>query len=97
ARAPARGATGCGFPAKRNSRGALRATVMEERLQKILSRAGLASRREAEKMIAQGRVRLNGQIVTEPGTRADAATDWIAVDGHKLKREPPERITVALH
>ena len=44
---------------------------MEERLQKILSRAGVSSRRAAEKMIAEGRISVNGAVVTEPGTKAD--------------------------
>jgi pseudouridine synthase len=56
-----------------------------ERLQKILSAAGVASRRAAEELIAQGRVSLNGRTVTEPGTKADAAKDEIRVDGRRVK------------
>ena len=52
-----------------------------ERLQKIIAHAGFASRREAETMIREGRVTLNGRVVTELGTRADAAKDHIKVDG----------------
>jgi 23S rRNA pseudouridine2605 synthase len=52
-----------------------------ERLQKVLANAGVASRRAAEEMIAAGRVRLNGQVVTEMGVRADRQKDKIEVDG----------------
>jgi len=52
-----------------------------ERLQKILSQAGIASRRHAEEMIAQGRVQVNGKVVTELGTKADPTRDHIRVDG----------------
>ena len=58
---------------------------MEERLQKILARAGVASRRAAEVAITQGRVSVNGQTVTELGTKADAARDDIRVDGARLQ------------
>ena len=56
-----------------------------ERLQKILAGAGVASRRKAEEMIAAGRVTLNGKVVTEQGTKADAERDEICVDGKRLK------------
>ena len=55
-----------------------------ERLQKILSKAGVASRRKAEEFIEQGRVQVNGKVVTELGTKADAARDHIRVDGKLL-------------
>ena len=55
-----------------------------ERLQKILSRAGIASRRHAEEMIVAGRVMVNGQVVTQLGSKADAARDHIRVDGKLL-------------
>jgi len=55
------------------------------RLQKILSQAGLASRRAAETLIAGGRVSVNGKTVLEMGTKADPATDDIRVDGRRLK------------
>lgn len=58
---------------------------MKERLQKILSAAGVASRRTAETLIAQGRVTVNGRTVTEPGTKADVAADDIRVDGRRVK------------
>lgn len=60
---------------------------MEERLQKIISRAGIASRRKAEEMIAAGRVTVDGTVVREPGAKADAASVRIAVDGKLLPRE----------
>ena len=62
---------------------------MEQRLQKILSQAGVASRRAAERLIADGRVTLNGKTVLEMGTKADAETDDIRVDGRRL--HAPER------
>ena len=55
-----------------------------ERLQKILAAAGIASRRRAEELIEQGRVHVNGQIVTTLGTKADAGRDHIRVDGKLL-------------
>jgi 23S rRNA pseudouridine2605 synthase len=58
---------------------------MPERLQKILSAAGVASRRLAEELIAQGRVAVNGETVTEPGTKADPETDEIKVDGRRIQ------------
>jgi 23S rRNA pseudouridine2605 synthase len=61
-----------------------------ERLQKILAQAGVASRRKAEEMIEQGRVQVNGKVVTVLGTKADAARDHIRVDGKLL--QGPERL-----
>jgi len=55
------------------------------RLQKILSSAGIASRRAAEDLIRQGRVSLNGQVVTELGAKADPARDELRVDGRRVK------------
>jgi 23S rRNA pseudouridine2605 synthase len=62
---------------------------MQERLQKILAHAGVASRRHAEEMIQSGRVTVNGHRVTELGSKADPDEDVIKVDGKKLRR--PER------
>jgi 23S rRNA pseudouridine2605 synthase len=59
------------------------------RLQKILSAAGVASRRTAETLIAQGRVSVNGTTVTELGTKADPDADDIRVDRRRVK--PPAR------
>lgn len=56
-----------------------------ERLQKILARAGLASRREAERWIVEGRITVNGAIVRKLGTQADPAKDSIKVDGKRVK------------
>ncbi len=58
------------------------------RLQKVIAAAGLASRRAAEDMIRDGRVEVNGQVVTELGTRVDPAHDWIKLDGSRI---PPQR------
>jgi len=56
-----------------------------ERLQKILAAAGVASRRKAEEIIIAGRVTVNGTLITELGTKADASLDTICVDGQRLK------------
>lgn len=56
-----------------------------ERLQKILSTAGVASRRASEKMILEGRVMVNGETVLELGTKADPEKDVIKVDGRRIK------------
>jgi len=61
-----------------------------DRLQKILAQAGIASRRKAEEIILEGRVVVNGQVVTELGTRADATKDHIRVDG-KLLHGPEQQ------
>ncbi len=55
------------------------------RLQKIIAEAGLASRRKAEELILEGRVEVNGAVVTELGTRADIEKDHIRVDGKLLQ------------
>jgi 23S rRNA pseudouridine2605 synthase len=57
----------------------------EQRLQKIISQAGFASRRAAEKLIAEGRVTINGETVREMGTKGDPARDDIRVDGRRIK------------
>src|SRR4030095_9405959 len=57
---------------------------MQERLQKILAHAGIASRRKAEEIITKGRVTVNGKVVTELGTRADPGSDAIRVDGKRI-------------
>lgn len=58
---------------------------MMERLQKILSRAGVASRRAAEELITQGRVSVNGVTVRELGAKADASADSIRVDDRRVR------------
>jgi len=82
-----------------------RAERREERLQKILASAGIASRRKAEEFILQGRVQVNGQIVTELGSKADPVHDHIRVDGkliytaeehrYYMLNKPKEYVTTA--
>ena len=62
-----------------------------ERLQKIIARAGFASRREAEAMIRDGRITVNGRIVTELGTKADPSSDHVKVDGKLITRPETHR------
>ncbi len=64
---------------------------MEERLQKVLAAAGVASRRAAETLIRAGRVRVNGQVVRELGIRADPTRDEITVDGQRIAWPPAYR------
>jgi len=61
----------------------------EERLQKLLAHAGIASRRKAEQLIVEGRVTVNGAVITELGTKADSERDHIKVDGRRI--HAPER------
>lgn len=68
----------------------------EERLQKVLSQAGVASRRQAEKIIQEGRVTVNGAVVTELGSKADLEKDHIKVDG-RLIHAPRRLVYIALH
>ena len=63
--------------------------MMQQRLQKVLAQAGIASRRAAEKLIAEGRVSVNRTTVREMGVKADPAVDDIRVDGRRLRA--PER------
>ena len=67
-----------------------------ERLQKILSTAGLGSRREAETWIQEGRVSVNGRTVRELGTRADPLHDTIRLDGVRVGR-PERRVALLLN
>ncbi|HUP63168.1 MAG TPA: pseudouridine synthase [Thermoanaerobaculia bacterium] len=62
-----------------------------ERLQKIIAHAGFASRREAETMIREGRVTVNGRVVTALGTKADPGRDHIKVDGKLITRAETHR------
>lgn len=68
---------------------------MEERLQKIIARSGVTSRRAAEELVTAGRVRVNGRVVTELGTKADPQRDKIEVDGKRLTLETP--VYIVLH
>jgi 23S rRNA pseudouridine2605 synthase len=69
---------------------------MEERLQKILARAGYGSRRANEVLIEAGRVRVNGAVAVL-GAKADQAKDTITVDGTALPKVMPEFVYIALH
>ena len=70
--------------------------MAEERLQKILAHAGISSRRKGEQYILDGRVVVNGVMVTTLGTKADLDKDFIKVDG-KLLRKPKRLVYVALN
>jgi len=58
--------------------------MMQQRLQKLIAVAGIASRRHAEELIAAGEVTVNGKMVTELGAKADPETDHIKVKGRLL-------------
>jgi len=69
---------------------------MLERLQKVIARAGIASRRHAEQLILAGEVRVNGHVVTTLGTKADPERDHIQVAGRRL-RFPQSKTYLVLH
>ena len=60
---------------------------MMERLQKVIAKAGIASRRHAETLIVEGKVQVNGKIVTELGTKVDPMKDHVRVDGKRIQVE----------
>ncbi|WP_167139836.1 pseudouridine synthase [Diaminobutyricimonas sp. TR449] len=62
-----------------------------ERLQKVMAAAGVASRRVCEQYIAEGRVAVNGEIITEPGRRVDPFTDRVTVDGTAIQLDTSRR------
>ena len=66
------------------------------RLQKVMAQAGVASRRKAERLITQGHVTVNGQLVTALGTTVDPAVDVVVVDGRRLSRRT-SLVYVLLH
>jgi 23S rRNA pseudouridine2605 synthase len=68
----------------------------KERLARFLARAGVASRRHAEALIAAGRVQVNGQTVIGQGSRIDPLTDSVTVDGQPV-RLPSQRVYLLLH
>jgi 23S rRNA pseudouridine2605 synthase len=72
---------------------------MEERLQKLIATAGLASRRHAEAMITAGEVTVNGKVITELGTKADPARDHIKVRGRLINPllEAREKVYILLN
>jgi 23S rRNA pseudouridine2605 synthase len=69
---------------------------MQERLQKLIAAAGVASRRKAEELIQAGEVRVNGQVVTELGTKADPAVDHIKVRGKLINAKLAEQEMIYL-
>ncbi len=69
---------------------------MKERLQKVIATAGITSRRHAEELITQGRVSVNGVVVTKLGEKADAAKDTIRIDGNIISVEKT-KYYIALH
>src|SRR5690242_2476885 len=69
---------------------------MQERLQKILARAGVASRRGAEELVLAGRVSVNGHVIRELGSKADPALDVVAVDG-KPVQQASRPVYIMLH
>ena len=72
---------------------------MQERLQKLIAAAGIASRRHAEQLITAGEVTVNGKVITELGTKADPATDHIKVRGKLINPslERREKVYVLLN
>jgi 23S rRNA pseudouridine2605 synthase len=67
-----------------------------ERLQKVMAHAGVASRRKSEELIRQGRVTVNGQIVTQLGTKVDVGQDEIRLDG-SLVQIAPDRVYILVN
>ena len=70
---------------------------MEERLQKFLAEAGVASRRKAEELIQAGRVQVNGKTIKEMGCKIDSAKDKVVFDGRLVKKEQAEKVYIMLH
>jgi 23S rRNA pseudouridine2605 synthase len=70
--------------------------MAEERLQKVLANAGIASRRKAEELIVAGHVSVNGRTVVELGSKADLDVDEVKVDGQRLKA-PKHHVYYAFH
>jgi 23S rRNA pseudouridine2605 synthase len=70
--------------------------MADERLQKIIAAAGVTSRRKAEELILEGRVMVNGTVITELGSKADIERDHIKVDG-KLLRATTQHVYLALN
>ncbi len=70
---------------------------MEERLQKYLAEAGVASRRKAEELIAQGKVKVNGKVVTEMGMKIDPAKDEVAYLDKKVTTKDTKMVYIMLY
>src|SRR5258708_26320182 len=70
---------------------------MMERLQKIIARAGIASRRHAEKLILSGQVAVNGKVVTELGSKADPEKDKIEAAGRTIKGSDRRLVYMLMH
>jgi 23S rRNA pseudouridine2605 synthase len=69
--------------------------MAEERLQKVLARAGIASRRAAEELITKGRVKVDGRVIDQLGVRVDPRRAKVEVDGNRLMAEP--LVYIVLH
>lgn len=82
-------------PRRRRSAPAAQSDLPGERLQKVLAAAGIASRREAEQIILEGRVEVDGQVVAELGTRVEPRSQEIFVDGQRLSK--PKLVYYAVH
>lgn len=70
---------------------------MEERLQKYLAEAGIASRRKCEEYILQGKVKLNGKIVTELGTKINKDIDKVEFEDKLIKKENNKKVYILLN
>jgi 23S rRNA pseudouridine2605 synthase len=70
--------------------------MAQERLQKILAAAGVASRRKAEELITAGRISVNGEKITALGSKADVRSDEVRLDG-ALLRGPERHVYIVLH
>jgi 23S rRNA pseudouridine2605 synthase len=68
-----------------------------ERVSKLIAKAGIASRRAAEEMIAAGRITVNGHVITEQGFKADPYNDRIVVDGHPLRVSEKPGVVLVFH
>lgn len=70
---------------------------MEIRLQKFLAENGVASRRKSEELIVQGKVKVNGKIITELGTKIDDEKDIVEFEGKQIKNENKKHIYILLN
>ena len=72
-------------------------TKVKVRLQKVMAHAGVASRRASEALIEQGRVTVNGEIVTQLGLKVNPQRDLIAVDGQALPQQTERHVYIMLN